>query len=333
MGRKPYRTSSGTSRKRREEPDTQNGHSAPWWDDKCKQAHRELRRCRPGTAEHEAARRNLKTTVRARKRAHWDSIISGATARRNIWTLAKWRKATDSFQPPPLVDGERSITDPVQRATYLRDKLLKRKTTEEDISDPWEGHLSPNPKIEWDTKVTKAEAKKATTGSGNTAPGADGISVALLQLAWPAIEDHVTDLFTASLRLGYYLTPFWSAEVTLIPKPGKPKKACTTHKGYRPISLLSCVGKGLERLLARRVPLLAMEHKILPQQYFGALPRSSSTDLVACLIHDIERALDRGLVVSLLTLDISGALDIVMRNRLVRRLREQGWPVLLIRWV
>ncbi|RFU78212.1 reverse transcriptase [Trichoderma arundinaceum] len=64
-----------------------------------------------------------------------------------------------------------------------------------------------------------------------------------------------------------------------------------------------------------------------------ALPRSSSTDLVACLIHDIERALDRGLVASLLTLDISGAFDIVMRNRLVRRLREQGWPTLFVKWV
>jgi hypothetical protein len=31
-------------------------------------------------------------------------------------------------------------------------------------------------------------------------------------------------------------------------------------------------------------------------------------------------------VVSLLALDIAGAFDIVMRNRLILRLREQGWP-------
>lgn len=85
--------------------------------------------------------------------------------------------------------------------------------------------------------------------------------------------------------------------------------------------------------MARRVSLLALEHKILPGQYFGALPRRSATDLVACVTHDTEVALAQGLVVSLLTLDVSGAFDIVMKNRLILRLRIQGWPTLFIHWV
>ena len=44
-------------------------------------------------------------------------------------------------------------------------------------------------------------------------------------------------------------------------------------------------------------------------------------------------ALPKGLVASLLTLDISGAFDIVTKNRLVLRLRQQGWPLLFIKWV
>ncbi|EHK21786.1 uncharacterized protein TRIVIDRAFT_151788, partial [Trichoderma virens Gv29-8] len=32
-------------------------------------------------------------------------------------------------------------------------------------------------------------------------------------------------------------------------------------------------------------------------------------------------------------LDISGAFDIVIRNRLILRLREQSWPILFIKWV
>lgn len=311
----------------------QNGHSAPWWTDKCKEAHRALRRTRPGSAEQAEAKKALRDTVRRAKKEHWDEIIAGATASRNIWTLAKWRKATDRFQPPPLIDGDRSISDPTERAAHLRDKLLQRKSAAEDLTDPWEGEHPPNGSIKWDTTVTEEEAKKATTGSGNTAPGADGISVALLQLAWPAVGDYITDLFRGCLALGYHPLPFRSAEITIIPKPGKPEKAYTTAKGYRPISLLSCIGKGLERLMARRVSLLALEHKILPEQYFGALPKRSATDLVACVTHDTEVALAQGLVVSLLTLDVSGAFDIVMRNRLILRLRIQGWPHLFIRWV
>lgn len=231
------------------------------------------------------------------------------------------------------MDGDRSIADPAERASYLGDKLLKRKTTEEDVPDPWAEDLPLNKNIYWNPNVTEAEAKKATTRSGNTAPGADGISVALLQLAWPAVGDYITNLFRGCLQAGHHPLPFQSAEVTIIPKPGKPEKAYTTHKGYRPISLLSCIGKGLERLLARRIALLALEHKILPEHYFGALPKRSATDLVACLVHDIEIALAKGWVVTLLLLDIAGAFDIVMRNRLILRLRRQGWPPPFIKWV
>ncbi|PNP37329.1 hypothetical protein TGAMA5MH_10770 [Trichoderma gamsii] len=211
----------------------QNGHSAPWWTKECKAAHRAMERASNGSREKVAAKKQLRDIVRRSKRAHWDKIIADASAEKNIWTLAKWRKATDRFQPPPLSDGDKSISDPIERATFLRDKLLKRKTTEEDILDPWEGNLPPDEKIKWDTDVSEEEARKATTESGNTAPGADGISVALLQLAWPAVGSYITDLFRGCLKVGYHPLPFRSAEVTIIPKPGKPEKAYTTPQGVQ----------------------------------------------------------------------------------------------------
>lgn len=50
------------------------------------------------------------------------------------------------------------------------------------------------------------------------------------------------------------------------------------------------------------------------------------------LLHDIEEAFARNKVATLVTMDIQGAFDTVMRNRLVLRLREQGWPDHLARW-
>ena len=35
----------------------------------------------------------------------------------------------------------------------------------------------------------------------------------------------------------------------------------------------------------------------------------------------------------MLTLDVQGAFDAVLRGRLIRRLQEQGWPVNVIQWV
>lgn len=97
-------------------------------------------------------------------------------------------------------------------------------------------------------------------------------------------------------------------------------------RSYRPIALLSVLGKGLERVVARRMSWLAIQHEILVRQQFGALPKRSSVDLTTCLTHDVETALTRNETATVATLDIKGAFDAVLPGWLVRRLREQGWP-------
>lgn len=52
-----------------------------------------------------------------------------------------------------------------------------------------------------------------------------------------------------------------------------------------------------------------------------------------CAAHDIESAFRENKVASLLLMDVQGAFDAVLPNRLVRRLREQGWPSNLVHWV
>ena len=67
----------------------------------------------------------------------------------------------------------------------------------------------------------------------------------------------------------------------MIAKPGR--RDLTTPRAWRPISLLSCLGKGLERLIARRLAWAAIHHKVLHPQQAGALPKRSATDLVTAL--------------------------------------------------
>ena len=163
------------------------------------------------------------------------------------------------------------------------------------------------------------------------APGLDGIPTAILQIAWPSIEPLIVDLYQKCLQFGHHPAPFRSATLAIIPKPKKPDQ--TSLCAYRPIALLSVIGKGLERLLARNISWLAVQLRILTNQQFGALPLRSSVDLTSCLTHDVETALNRKQQASLLTLDVKGAFDGVLPGHLVRRLREQGWPDYLVRWV
>ncbi|KID94541.1 reverse transcriptase, partial [Metarhizium majus ARSEF 297] len=142
--------------------------------------------------------------------------------------------------------------------------------------------------------------------TGNTSPGSDDITVKLLRAAWPAIGNLVRELYEGCITLGHHRKAFKEAEVVMITKPGK--RDLTSPRAWRPISLLSCLGKGLERLVARRLAWAAVHYAVL------------------------HIAFSERKVATLVTMDIQGAFDTVMRNRLILRLRQQGWPLPLVKW-
>ncbi|KAI0993628.1 hypothetical protein K3495_g14556, partial [Podosphaera aphanis] len=179
------------------------------------------------------------------------------------------------------------------------------------------------------SNITELEVRTCTIGSGNTSPGADEISVDLLTACWESIERHVTQLFRACLRLGHHPSCFKLAEVVFLPKPGRDPSSI---KGWRPISLLPCLSKGLERVIAKRMSYLAIIWKVVGEQQFGALPKRSATDLVSCVVHDIEEARTQGWASTFVTLDVQGAFDAVLHNRLLLRMQSQGWPDQILRW-
>ncbi|ODM18623.1 hypothetical protein SI65_05240 [Aspergillus cristatus] len=141
------------------------------------------------------------------------------------------------------------------------------------------------------------------------------------------LPPHFSSLQT--LCPGWHPTPFRQALLVALPKPGK--KDYSSPRSYRLITLLSTLGKGLERLMARRLAWIAIKRKVLHPQQFGALLCRS--DLAAALVHDIEESWARGLSASMLTLDVKGAFDAVLPGRLTQRLRSQGWPPTVFRCV
>ena len=94
-------------------------------------------------------------------------------------------------------------------------------------------------------------------------------------------------------RPGHHPQPFKGAEAVFIPRAGKRDQ--TMPSVWRPISLLSCLGKGLERLIGRRICVLALQYKILRPNQAGALKKRSAVGIAAALIHEAEDALHRKL--------------------------------------
>jgi len=155
------------------------------------------------------------------------------------------------------------------------------------------------------------------------APGPDHLTVRLLEAAWPWISDWVLELYRRSLKLRHFPAPFKLARMVFLGKPGK--KDYTKVNTSRPISLLSNLGKGLERIIARTLAYRAIASNLVATQQAGAVPGRSATDLIAALIHDCEAARDKKRHRALMLMDIRGGFNAVQHQRLVNRLNQQGW--------
>jgi hypothetical protein len=246
--------------------------------------------------------------------------------------MTKWHQSTGSYRTPPLIDPQQPASLPARSVEEKRALLIKELLTNTaEAGDIPSSSLAVAARSIPFPPITPEDVRKSILGAGNTALGMDEIPTPVLRLAWPQIESRVLDLFQKCLHYGHHPTCFRSAILAIIPKPNKADR--TSPRSYRPIALLSVLGKGLERLIARKMAWLAVSLRVINSQQFGALPLRSSVDLTTCLTHDVEEALLNGRKASLLTMDVKGAFDAVLIGRLARRLREQGWPDYLVRWI
>jgi ribonuclease HI len=242
--------------------------------------------------------------------------------------VTSWYRYSPQYQSPPLAGPTGLVTSASEKQELLRHTLLSRHLGATDI--PYDSPAVPARGME-SPPLEEAEVFASTCQVTSSAPGEDEITAKALREAWPLLGKRITALFNNCLQQGHHPAPFKYARVVIIPKPGDRDR--TLPKSYRPIALLSCLGKGLERLLARRMVYLALHHKVLARDQCGAISRRAATDLTTALYADIEEIWARRRVAGIITIDIRGAFDGVLPGRLLLRIRQQGWPPPLVAWV
>ncbi|XWX00640.1 hypothetical protein V2A60_008661 [Cordyceps javanica] len=227
--------------------------------------------------------------------ADWRNTINEVTTAEGVYKLTRWMKPRQRLQPPPIQVGDMTYSTEMEKAMALRKEKLERRDASDDIPDAWQPAVEPAKRRPFAKVISAKEVEKAVLHTGNTTPGSDGITTKMLQAAWSHIARPLTTLYNACLRLGYHPGVFKAAEVVMIPKLNK--RDLSDVGSWRPISLLSCLSKGLERVIARRIAYAALKN-------------------VTSLIYDVEKALAAGKVATLVTEDVMGAFDAILRNRM-----------------
>ncbi len=181
--------------------------------------------------------------------------------------------------------------------------------------------------------LTENELEEAIYKSSNkSAAGPDSINHLIIQNLYPILKEEIFELFFFLLKKGYY-PKCWRKAIGII--LAKPNRIATIPKSYRVISLLNCLGKVLEKIIATRLSYLysISDSNILYYDQIGGKRQYSATDAAFSLVHDIEMARNEKLVSSALFIDIKGVYDHVSKRRLIQILIELNAPKLLIKWV
>ena len=115
-----------------------------------------------------------------------------------------------------------------------------------------------------------------------------------------------------------------------IQKPGKDK---TSILSYRPITLLSCIGKLMERMIQRRLEWFVESNQILAAQQSGFRKDKSTMDVLLQLEHNIRKAMQEGQHLLVVYIDLTSAFDKASLQGLLYKLAEVGLRGRILAWL
>lgn len=332
----------------RRTPNTGAGYS--WW---CPETSRACARAK--AAEHRwlsspseltwlerlAAIRTQRIEIGAAQARSWyRALEETAKSPRKLWSLQKWARlrSTTSAEPPGIPELSRSEKDTHKARTHSEKAALLAErffpNPPADLSDLDGPQQLPTSSFAIKKEVTSSEVAAILRNTAAwKSPGEDLLPVGFLRACGQPVYDVLATLISKSFELAYYPKRFRSARVAIIPKPNKTKAEKQTPGGWRPIALLSTVGKVIEAAMTERITGVAEANNLLPHGQMGNRTKRS-TELAIRVVTDVIRTTwARGGIASLLQLDIAGAFDTVNYKRLIAILQAKGYPEWVLLWV
>jgi hypothetical protein len=155
-----------------------------------------------------------------------------------------------------------------------------------------------------------------------------GISYKFLKWAFAARPKVFVALFNLCLATGTH--PWKTAKVVILAKPSRPDYSAP--KAYRPIALLKCCGKLLEKIVARRIMDESNALSLIDPHQFGSWDYHCAVDAMLCVIHNAEACIQACWPGVLLLFDISGFFNNINVDRALHFLRLLGFCSELIDW-
>jgi hypothetical protein len=247
------------------------------------------------------AYRVLQMTIWTAKQSWFEDLLKDPDVL--IWDLAKWQHGRRAWSLLPIQDGSGLTMDGEQMAVAFHTRFFpnERALPAPTLDLPF----PPHPQRPFQPILQEEVTAALQRCSNKSSPGPSKTPYPLIRWLNEADPDLLPSLFTTTLHLGAH--PWPVAKVVVIPKLGKTDYSLP-HT-YRPISLLECVGKVLEKVVVARLGVDVDAHSLISPSQFGSRHFHSAPDAAAMLRYKAESTIRAGQIGMVVLLDISCFFD------------------------
>ncbi|MEW8186271.1 MAG: reverse transcriptase family protein, partial [Candidatus Thiodiazotropha endolucinida] len=278
-------------------------------------------------------RNRIVTEIRKSKKDYFDKLdglLSTETTNSKLfWKTAKQvlNIGKSAFNIPTLIMHNEHAEDSSQKANMMN-TYFASQTMVDDINKPLP-NLLPLQHSFQQIEISIQDVKDALFNLNiYKASGPDLISPRLLKEGANILAAPLCTLFNRSLVGRYYPKLWKNANVTPIHK----KDDESLPSNYRPISLLSQMGKIMERCVHKCLYNYAIGNGILSPLQSGFIRGDSTTYQLIHTYHSFCEAVDSGKEVRTVFCDISKAFDRVWHKGLLHKLSGIGCSDMVVQW-
>ena len=266
-------------------------------------------------------------TIKSAKRESWRNFIT-SHGNKEPWGFVS-KHSANKLKIERVISTLRRDGNFTLNIQETANYLLDTHVPEDEIEDDTPGqreirkgarrlHEAPDA-----PKITDEEVKSLARSMKNgKAPRPDLIEVEVLKTACTQITDQIPRLFDRCLEFGVFPKAWKEGSLRVLLK-GEDKDV-TDPKSYRPLCLLSVLGKLFEKHLNERLLKTSMAPGMISDRQYGFLPGRSAEDATVELCRMVSQSEHR--LITGIFCDISGAFENVCGPKVLDNLRKRDCP-------
>ena len=176
--------------------------------------------------------------------------------------------------------------------------------------------------------TTKSVITILNTMQNKKSTGMDNISTEYIKLAGPVLASHICTIINQSIREGVYPSQWKISKIIPLFKHGNR----SDPNNYRPIAILSCVSKLLEKHVHNALYKYLQNNKLLSSSQSGFRAQHSTQTVLTKILNNWTEIINEGKLVGCVTIDLTKAFDLLNFNILLAKMKLYDFSEHTLLW-